>query len=306
MFKKIFKIIYGIITIIGTISLFLYIDDNDFVDMVIDYYKKEHSVIISNHYVTNADNKFVKITDDFSPKSRQDLLNIFYTLLASNNNDFTFYCNSKYKECITDVRNILDDGSLLSHINDFVSPFNTYKNIKINYTSSGKINVKISRIYNDVKINDINKKIDEIYPTLVSKTNSTTQNIKNIHDYIINHTFYDSAYISSDKTGDSGNAYGVLYNGKGICIGYTDLMKIFLDRMSILNYRVSNDTHVWNIVYLDGKWLHLDLTWDDPVSNDGKNYLRGDYFLITTEKLKEADLINKADGHTFNSNIYPY
>ena len=81
-------------------------------------------------------------------------------------------------------------------------------------------------------------------------------------------------------------------------------MGIFLNKMGITNYKVSNDTHVWNMVYLDGNWLHLDVTFDDPVSSNGKNYLSHDYFLISTERLKELDKKENKNSHVFNEQIY--
>ena len=75
-------------------------------------------------------------------------------------------------------------------------------------------------------------------------------------------------------------------------------MKLFLDELNIINYKISNDQHIWNLVYLDGEWLHLDLTWDDPVST--KNITRDNYFLIDTKTLELLD----DDVHYYNSIIF--
>ena len=71
--------------------------------------------------------------------------------------------------------------------------------------------------------------------------------------------------------------------------------------MNVKSYRVSSDEHVWNAVYYNNKWLNLDLTWDDPVYDDGKNYLNHDYFLITTTKLLEIEKTQ----HDINYYHYP-
>ena len=70
--------------------------------------------------------------------------------------------------------------------------------------------------------------------------------------------------------------------------------------MNIKNYRVSSNIHVWNAVYINGNWLNLDLTWDDPITNDGSNIIDDSYFLITTEKLESIE----KKQHTFNNEIY--
>ena len=125
---------------------------------------------------------------------------------------------------------------------------------------------------------------------------STKDKIKAIHDYIINNTEYDTKKSDNikDTTYKSNTAYGVLIQGYGICSGYSDAMKLFLDKLNIVNYKASNDQHIWNVVLLDGNWYHLDLTWDDPVSD--KNITRDNYFLITSTTLAQLD----DDVHYFN------
>ena len=53
---------------------------------------------------------------------------------------------------------------------------------------------------------------------------------------------------------------------------------IILDKMGVLNIRISNNKHIWNLVYLNNEWLHLDLTWDDPVNDEDKDLLLYDYY----------------------------
>ena len=94
--------------------------------------------------------------------------------------------------------------------------------------------------------------------------------------------------------------------------GYTDLMAIFLTNMGYDNFKIATTNenikepagHVWNAVKINNEWLHLDLTWDDPVSSDGKDYLYHKYFLINTEGLIKADENITSKEHDFNRAIY--
>ena len=125
--------------------------------------------------------------------------------------------------------------------------------------------------------------------------------IKIIHDYIINNTKYDSD--KSDRNIEKYNsniAYGPLLQGYGLCGGYTDAMAIFLDYYDIPNYKVISENHIWNAVYLNNKWYHLDLTWDDPVMKDGSNTLEYTFFLITTKGLEEQ----ATNQHIFNKSVF--
>ena len=100
-----------------------------------------------------------------------------------------------------------------------------------------------------------------------------------------------------DPTYQSSNAYGVLFEHYGICSGYADTLAIFLNKLGIINYKISNDEHIWNLAYINNKWTHIDLTWDDPVSEEPIN--RSDYFMIDTKTLQELD-----DEHEFNKYIF--
>ncbi len=77
-------------------------------------------------------------------------------------------------------------------------------------------------------------------------------------------------------------------------------MQLFLEKMGIKSYRISSDKHIWNAVYLDNTWYHLDLTWDDPITNTNADYLSHDYFLISTKQLSELN----TEQHNFNKNIF--
>ena len=78
-------------------------------------------------------------------------------------------------------------------------------------------------------------------------------------------------------------------------------MKIFLDKFNIPNFKVSSENHIWNAVYVNNKWMHLDLTWDDPVTSTGEDILEYDYFLISTKELLEQE----KEQHIFDYEIYP-
>ena len=96
----------------------------------------------------------------------------------------------------------------------------------------------------------------------------------------------------------SKNAYGVFKNKKAVCSGYADAVSIFLNTLGIKNYRVSNDTHIWNLILVNGKWVHLDATWDDPISN--QNITSYEYFLIDTNKLISLN----DNEHNFDRSVF--
>lgn len=269
-------------------------------------YKKNASITISNNYYKNSDYLFIQNTKDFIPQNKQDIMNIIYTGLNSGNDEFIFYCtDKKYESCLDDVKYITNDNVLLSAINNYLHPFNSYSAINIHINNLGEIKFEIKKLYSQEEINILNHKIDEIYNSIIKENMTEKEKIKMIHDYIINNTVYDKNKaddISNPNSSPykSNMAIGVLINGYGICGGYTDSMALFLNKMNIKNYKISSETHIWNYVNIDGNWFHLDLTWDDPVVNTGQNFLLDTFFLITTDELLEKDTTQ----HIFDKNNY--
>lgn len=264
-------------------------------------------------YALNESFDYVKTTTDFTPLSFQDLKDIIYTTVDSGWNNFTFYCPNEYTNCVKDITKITNDQEILTHLNNFVSPYNSFSNIKTTISDSGEITLDINYLYTEEKINAINKKINEIIKNNITDVMDDYEKIKTIHDYIINNAKYD-VKRNNDNTSeyDSYTAYGPLIEGYATCNGYTDAMALFLNKFGYKNFKIATTPddknltgHIWNAVYLNNKWLHLDVTWDDPVSEDGKDYLLHKYFLITDDELKKADegkvIVTE---HNYLKNIY--
>ena len=255
-----------------------------------------------NNYYRTYDFSYVQNVNNIYPSNYQDILNIFYSILNSGQVSYTFYCPYKYKDCLNDVQRIANDEDALSSINNYVHPYNSFSHIETKYDTLGKVTINITKSYSTNQIELINRKIDELYPTLVDSKNTTEDNIKNIHDYIINHTKYDSDKAERDIINyKSDIAYGPLFEGYAVCGGYSDLMELFLEKMNVKSFKVSSEKHIWNAVKIGNGWYHLDLTWDDPVASDGRDYLEYQYFLLTTKQLYEIE----KEQHNFIQDFYP-
>lgn len=268
-----------------------------------------------NEYTKNYDFTFIKNSDDYIPYSYNDLLDIIYSVINHGWTEFTFYCPNEYVKCLEDIASITKDEFTLTHINNFVSPYNSFNSLKTSITESGEITINVIYLYTDDEIKIINEYVDKIINELYVKDNEDFENLKRIHDRIIEKTKYD---IERNDKGTSKyksySAYGPVVDGYATCNGYADLMAIILDKLGYENYKIAttkeeisyeSNGHVWNAVKLNDKWLHLDLTWDDPVSADGKDFLHHKYFLVTTEELIKADSGNiNVEEHNFNRSIY--
>ena len=307
-----------IIPLICSLSIILILlNISSITDFLANTLSNNHKLTIpnGNEYAKKYDFLYVKNSKDYIPYSYNDLIDILYSIINQGFKEFTFYCPSEYKECIKDITKLSKDDLNLTHINNFVHPYNSFETIKTAITESGEITIIIDYLYNDEEKEKINTYVDNIIKDLYKNEDDDYENLKRIHDYIINNTKYD---IERNDTGESSyksyNAYGPVVNGYATCNGYADLMAIILSKLNYENYKIATTSdeisyesngHIWNAVKINNKWLHLDLTWDDPVSSDGLDYLYHKYFLVSTEEMLQADSGNvKIEEHNFNKSIY--
>ena len=262
--------------------------------------EKKITELEKNAYFRNYDFPYVQNTDNFIPDNKEDIKNIYYTVVNSGMTNFTFYCPNDYKECVNDVNEVANDQTTISNINNFVHPYNSFKSLKTQVDTSGKINIEIEKVYTEEMIILIDYKISEIYKE-IDKSEDKVETIRAIHDYIIDKTKYDKNRSDNKIIKyKSDNAYGVLIEKYGLCGGYTDAMMLFLEKLNVKSIKISTENHIWNYVNINNEWLHLDLTWDDPISSTGENILDDTYFLITDKELKD---IEKTE-HNYDEDTY--
>ena len=261
----------------------------------------ENKLDVGNEYTRDLDFTYVKRTTDFHPKNYQDILNIYYSVLNNGLEEFTFQCDVSYKDCLKDVDSLANSQEKLSDINNYVHPFNSFTHIETTYNSLGSVTISIVKTYTAEEIVLLNKALDDIIPSIINENATLEENIKSIHDYIINYTKYDKTRKNGESEYRSDTAYGALYQGYAVCGGYSDTMALFLNRLNVPNFKIASEMHVWNAVYINGQWLNLDLTWDDPVSIDGLDYLEYDFFLIDSKTMINQEY----KEHNFNSAYYP-
>ena len=155
--------------------------------------------------------------------------------------------------------------------------------------------------------NAVKSKIEDIISQVIKPEMKDYEKEKALHDYIINHCKFDERYDSGNMPSVSYSAYGVLVNGTGVCQGYAIAMDKLLRAVGIESTIVAGSTlddegnnyikHAWNIVKIGGQYYHLDLTWDDPIMEDGSDELRYSYFNITDEQIQL--------NHKWDKNKYP-
>lgn len=137
---------------------------------------------------------------------------------------------------------------------------------------------------------DAKKKLDLKVSDIISKVpkNFSQYEIElYLHDYIIS----NCCYKNFSNNFNLYTAYGSLIENQAVCEGFSKAMKLLLGKMGIKCGLVTgsrkNEAHMWNVVEIDGKWYHLDVTWD--AAGDLQRY---DHFNVSDEIIKKTHNIN--------------
>jgi len=297
MTKKLLIILISLLILLGSFILIKKYNILEEIKKII-YYSNTSQIIIPNSTVNDRNYNYLtyKSTNNFYPKSKEDIKQIYYTVINNGWDEFTFYCPYEYKTCEQDIKKLITDDDFIATLNNYVSPYNSFIHINTYIIASKEVYLKIEKIYTKEEIENLNNEINNILEEN-SITGNSINDIKKIHRYIINNTAYDSTYKKENITDPSNKATGALFNKKAVCSGYADLFSIMMDRINVPNFKVSSENHIWNVVYVDGKWLHIDSTWDDDEMNPDN---QENFLMIDTDKLYELDKTE----HTFDINLY--
>ena len=107
--------------------------------------------------------------------------------------------------------------------------------------------------------------------------------IKYIHDFLITINDYNWGPMNQ-------SAYSAVCYGETVCAGYAAAFQYYMQRLGIpsaIVYGTTKENHLWNIVYLDGDFYAIDITWDDPIGNPSNVYYYN-YFNITDRAISQT------------------
>lgn len=135
----------------------------------------------------------------------------------------------------------------------------------------------------------VNNRTKAILKEIIKPGMNDHEKVKAIHDWVVLHLKYDT-------TLQKYTAYDGLKSGSTVCQGYSLLTHKLLKETGIHNKIVEGTAfsesspegqlHAWNLVLLDGKWYHLDTTWNDPVP-DREGSVNYTYYLRTDKQMRK-------------------
>lgn len=138
------------------------------------------------------------------------------------------------------------------------------------------------------------KRVDQVIKTVIKKGMSTREKVKAVHNWLIRNVKYDyDNYLRGTVPKVSHTSKGALVRGLAVCDGYSKAFMKIMRKLKIPCRMLAGVSegggHAWNLVKVGGKWLHVDVTFDDPIVN-GKNTNtrpRYTYFLKTNAQMRK-------------------
>ncbi len=157
------------------------------------------------------------------------------------------------------------------------------------YRDSGNLEIIPEYLFEKSKVKDHQKAMKARVEKLARPAMSMSEKDKEkyIHDFICQNVHYDKL-----KKAYSHEIIGPLGQGVGVCEGIAKTVKILCDALGIwcmiaiseanpekkIKYR-----HAWNVVRIDGKYYHLDATFDNSLGQ--KDGIRYDYYNLDDSRL---------------------
>lgn len=179
------------------------------------------------------------------------------------------------------------------------------ESMTVSADSLGNVTYKVKYLTNQRQEEAVQKKINQILKNIIKPSMTEFQKVKAINDYIVSNTMYGTKTKTSPHS-----AYALFFEGQAVCQGYALAAQTLLEQSGIetkyvVGFVNGNEAHAWNLVKVDGKWYHLDTTWNDPLPNrvGAASY---DYFLVSDTQISKDHTWIKANYPTATSTKYSY
>ena len=122
------------------------------------------------------------------------------------------------------------------------------------------------------------------------------------HDRICDRVIYDNAALTNpENNAHAWSIVGGIAKGKAVCEGYSRAFQVMMYMLGMDCSPVTgimSQSHMWNVVKIDGDWYHIDVTSDDTES--GFYHF---FFNVTDEYIKKGRTVDQNVTDASNSDI---
>ena len=169
---------------------------------------------------------------------------------------------------------------------------------------TGEVRLTPKYIYDEKESLEYQRKVVEMLqklePSVAKFGGNQFRTEKFLHDLIVRNVVYDYESLDKDDQYDAHSIIGPFFRAKGVCEGMAKAFKLLCNYFGIKcmvvigdvkakenNIKASekgSDLHAWNIVKINDKSYHVDVTWDNHY-NYAIKHISYDYFNLTTEDI---------------------
>lgn len=134
-------------------------------------------------------------------------------------------------------------------------------------SSDGTVTVRFSYRISEAKEQAITKYVEDIAAEIFTNDMTDFEKVHAAYRYIILNTNYS---VAPQADGGGHSIYSILKDGIGVCQAYALLFQRLMDEAGVTSKYITgitaqNVSHAWNVVTIDGKTYHVDVTYGDPV-----------------------------------------
>ncbi|UUD36968.1 Uncharacterised protein [Mycoplasmopsis californica] len=242
-------------------------------------FDKEDALIIDEEYLSNLNFLTHIYSTNYAVRNkikefRQKLL---YTGVGHINDVIVSKTDAKdFPNVIQDIIYDFTGGS--NYFNDITSVSVIHKNQGGKYLLSinGPLDYRTNTPEEQIAVNEL---IIAVIPNIISKKMTDRQKIEAVHNWITTATEYaeKDEINNNDLEDEIRSTYRFVTKEKVVCEGYARMFSKFMLFLNIDTWYITGKTyserwdrwsnHAWNMVKIDGEYLFVDVTWDDPSLN---------------------------------------
>ena len=160
----------------------------------------------------------------------------------------------------------------------------------------------LADVYLITQAKKMNLELEETASKIVMFVKTASQDeyslLIKLYEYLQKNIRYDKDELNASTRGisknpASHNAYGALVNSLAVCDGFSSAFallaqKLGFECMVVVGRSLLNSTtlenHAWNIIKIQNKYYHMDITWDTLRFNQFSGFSY-DYFALNDEKM---------------------
>ena len=197
-------------------------------------------------------------------REEKEIYNSILFTISRGNSEFSVTNNTDMKQVSNLVKIVLAENSEYFY----------YDNCKVHYSGIGfKRTVKLTKWVSSVSVKfyveRFNAESKRIIAKVIRQDMTKMQKILALHNYLIENVSYFDEINDVNIYQNYHTAYGAIVDKCAVCEGisaaYCYLLSLVGIKSTVVNGTVKNIRdygHSWNVVEVDGRFYHFDVTWN--------------------------------------------